>query len=85
MISITVEMSWRRPIDIKDDGVKDDSSRWKRRETSDKWRKDEEKPKKETGDRWRKDDFNKDDTRERGDRLDKDRGMDGRSVNVHTT
>lgn len=73
-------MSWRRPVEPKDDAVKEDSTRWKRRD-ADKWRKDDEKPKKDNADKWRKDDYDKDDIRDR-DRIDKDRGMEGRSVNA---
>ena len=82
---IAVEMSWRRPVDAKDDGIKEESTRWKRRDPRDvdnKWRKDDDKPKKETIERWRKDDYDKDDTRDNRDRIDKDRGMDGRSVSI---
>lgn len=78
-------MSWRRPVDAKDDGIKEESTRWKRRDPRDvdnKWRKDDDKPKKETIERWRKDDYDKDDTRDNRDRIDKDRGMDGRSVSI---
>lgn len=80
---ITVEMSWRRPVDAKDDGMKEESTRWKRRDAREgqdnKWRRDDDKPKKDTIERWRKDDYDKDDTR---DRIDKDRGMDGRPVSI---
>lgn len=78
-------MSWRRPVDAKDDGIKEESTRWKRRDARDmdnKWRKDDDKPKKDTNERWRKDDYDKDDTRDNRDRIDKDRGMDGRSVSI---
>lgn len=57
-------MSWRRNIEAKEDGNKEEFSHWKRRgETTDnKWRKEElDKPKKENTEKWRREDYEKDD------------------------
>ncbi|XP_078040933.1 eukaryotic translation initiation factor 3 subunit A [Augochlora pura] len=77
-------MSWRRNAEAKEDGNKEEFSRWKRRgEPDNKWRKDElERPRKENSDAWRRHGFDKEDGRdrdrewERDNRIDRDRGRD---------